>query len=71
MKYNKFYDNYASKSKEVTITDFVLVLAVLWGISFVIIPLVIIFMMFLSSVVLYTIIECTYRRFQRLYKLYK
>jgi multisubunit Na+/H+ antiporter MnhG subunit len=68
MKYNRFYDKYVSKSKEVTITDFVLVLAVLWGMSFVIIPLIILFVMFLSSVVLYTIIECAYRRLQRLYK---
>jgi|AJXC01.1.fsa_nt_gi multisubunit Na+/H+ antiporter MnhG subunit len=68
MKYNRFYDNYVSKSKEVTITDFVLVLAVLWGMSFVIIPLIILFVMFLSSVVLYTIIECAYRSLQRLYK---
>jgi len=65
MKYNRFYDKYTSKSKEVTVTDFVLVLAVLWGISFVIIPLVIIFVMLLSSVVLYTIIERIYSRIKR------
>ena len=65
MKYNRFYDKYTSKSKEVTVTDFVLVLAVLWGMSFVIIPLVIIFVMLLSSVVLYTIIERTYSRIKR------
>jgi hypothetical protein len=65
MKYNRFYDKYTSKSKEVTVTDFVLVLAVLWGMSFVIIPLVIIFVMLLSSVVLYTIIERIYSRIKR------
>ena len=68
MKYNRFYDKYVSKSKDVTITDFVLVLAVLWGISFVIIPITILFVLFLSSVVLYTIIECVYRRVRQLYK---
>ena len=66
MKYNRFYDKYTSKSKEVTVTDFVLVLAVLWGMSFVIIPLVIIFVMLLSSVVLYTIIERIYSRIKRI-----
>jgi type III secretory pathway component EscV len=66
MRYKRFYDKLELfKSNEVSFSDIILAILVLWALSMVIIPVTIIMFSFLLVVILYTLIEALYQKIHK------